>query len=135
MRNLARTVMLAGLLLAGATAFAQVSIGIQIGPPPPPRVVVVEPPRPGPEYVWVDGYWYPVGHHYRWREGYWTRPPYEGCRWVRPHYDEGRYYEGYWGGNRGRFAHDHHWDRDRDRRDWDRYRGHDHDDHDRDHDR
>jgi hypothetical protein len=135
MRNLIRVAIFSALLLVGLSAFAQVSIGIQIGPPPPPRVVVVEPARPGPEYVWVDGYWYPVGHHYKWHEGYWTRPPYEGARWMPPHHDGDRYFAGYWEGERGRFDHDHHWDRDRDRRDGERYRDHDRDDHDRDHDR
>ena len=68
-------------------AHAQISVGIQIGAPPPPRVVAVVPTRPGPDFVWVDGYWYPVGHHYKWHAGYWTRPPYEGARWVPPRHD------------------------------------------------
>ena len=139
MKSLLRTVSLATMLLAGATAFgAQISIGIRIGPPPPPRVVRVLPPPPAPEFVWVEGYWYPVGRHYRWHEGYWTRPPYPGARWVGPHYDEEQFFVGYWEGGRGRFEHDHHWDRDRDRdfRDRDRDHGRDRDrDHDRDHDR
>ena len=94
---------------------AQVSIGISIGPPPPPRVVAVAPTRPGPEFVWVEGYWYPVGHHYKWHDGYWTVPPYERAQWVAPRHDGDRFYEGYWDGDRGRMKHDHHWDRDRDR--------------------
>ncbi len=54
--------LLATMLLTGLPSFgAQVSIGIRIGQPPPPRVVYVLPANPGPEYVWVDGYWYPVG--------------------------------------------------------------------------
>jgi len=116
MRALIRTALFASLLLAGGPAFAvQVSIGIRIGPPPQPRVVRVLPPRPGPEFVWIDGYWYPVGRHYRWHEGYWTRPPYPGARWVVPHHDGERFFEGYWEGDRGRFEHDHRWDRDRER--------------------
>ena len=112
------------LLLAGVAfvsappAFSQVSIGIQIGAPPSPRVIAVRPPCPDPEddeYVWIDGYWYPVEGHYYWHRGYWTRPPYVGAVWVVPYYEEGRYYGGYWRGPRGRFEHDHHWDHDRDR--------------------
>lgn len=123
------------VLLAAASVFGQVSIGIRIGPPPPPRVVRVRPAAPGPEYVWVDGYWYPVGNRYRWHEGYWTRPPYAGARWIVPHHDGERFYEGYWEGDRGRFEHDHRWDRDRDR-DWREHdRDRDHRDHDRDRDR
>jgi hypothetical protein len=120
------------LLFGGAVvSHAQVSIGIQIGAPPPPRVLAVIPSSPGPDFVWVEGYWYPVGRHYRWHGGYWTRPPYEGARWVAPHHDGERFFAGYWDGDRGRFEHDHHWDRDHDR-DRDRWhdKDHDHDDHD-----
>jgi len=53
--------LLVTMLLTGLPSFgAQVSIGVRIGPPPPPRVVYVLPANPGPEYVWVDGYWYPM---------------------------------------------------------------------------
>jgi hypothetical protein len=97
MRTLMKTVLLAALLLATASTMrAQVSVGIVIGAPPPPRVVVAVPERPGPEFVWVEGYWYPVGNHYRWHGGYWTRPPYEGARWVGPRHNGERYYTGYW---------------------------------------
>jgi hypothetical protein len=105
-------------LLAGASLFGQVSLGIRIGPPPPPRVVAVQPPAPGPGYTWVAGYWYPVNGRYTWHEGYWTRPPYEGAVWIGPHHDGERFYAGYWRGRNGeRWEHNHDWDRDHDR-DW-----------------
>lgn len=130
MRRWIRTTLLAALLLACASSVAGAQvIGIRIGAPPPPRVVRVQPPRPGPEYAWVDGYWYPSGRRYQWHQGYWTRPPYGGARWVAPHHDGERFFNGYWDGDRGRFDHDHRWDRAHDR-DHDRFR-----DHDRDHDR
>ena len=133
MNKFTKTALLAATLLLGVSALAaQISIGIQIGPPPPPRVVRVLPPTPGPEFIWVEGYWYPQGRHYRWHEGYWTQPPYPGCRWVRPHYEEGRFFAGYWDGDRGRVEHDHRWDRDHER---DYRRDRDRDDHDRDRDR
>jgi len=106
--------LLALMLLAGELSFGQVSVGIRIGPPPPPRVVRQTRP-PGPGYVWVEGYWYPVGNRYVWHNGYWTRPPYDGARWLRPRYEGDRFFEGYWEGDRGRFEHDHRWDRDRNR--------------------
>jgi hypothetical protein len=107
--------LLALLLLVGGTSFAQLSIGVRIGPPPPPRIVHARPRAPGPDYFWVDGYWYPVGGRYRWHNGYWTRPPYGGARWIGPRYEGGQFFEGYWEGDRGRFDHDHRWDRDRNR--------------------
>jgi hypothetical protein len=96
------TLLAAAVLATGSVIKAQLSIGITIGPPPPARVVRVLPERPGPEFLWVGGYWYPVGGHYRWHGGYWTRPPYEGARWVVPHHDGERFYTGYWEGDRGR---------------------------------
>ena len=125
--------LLALMLLAGGSLFgAQVSIGIRIGPPPPPRVVHVRSAAPGPEFFWVEGYWYPVGNHYKWHDGYWTRPPYPGAVWMAPRHDGERFFEGYWEGDRGRFEHDHRWDHDHDR-DYRHDRGHDRDDR-RDHD-
>lgn len=124
MRKFAETTLLVAVLLAvGSTVNAQVTIGIgiRIGPPPSPRVVRVTPPPPAPDFVWVEGYWYPVGRHYAWHNGYWTRSPYPGARWVAPRYEGQRYYNGYWDGDHGRVAHDHHWDNDKNRRDYDHH--------------
>jgi len=109
--------LLALILLVGGSLFGQVSIGIRIGAPPPPRVIRVVPASPGPGFVWVGGYWYADGSRYRWHNGYWTRPPYASARWIVPRHDGERFYAGYWDGDRGRFDHDHHWDRGR-RRDY-----------------
>jgi hypothetical protein len=111
------------LYLGVSVSQAQISVGIRIGAPPAPRVVAVTPVRPGPEFFWIDGYWYPVGHHYKWHAGYWTRPPYEGAHWVAPHHDGEQYFAGYWDGDHGRLEHDHHWDHDHDRD----FHGHDRD--------
>lgn len=120
--------LLAVAALAAGTMFGQVSFGIRIGPPPAPRVLRVHPRQPGPGYMWIDGYWFADGGHYRWHDGYWTRPPYAGAVWVAPRYEGDQFYGGYWNGDRGRFDHDHRWDRDRRNRDWDRDRDDRHDD-------
>lgn len=117
-----KKIILTLMLIAGSAAYAQVSIGIRIGPPPPPRVIRVRPVAPGPGFAWVDGYWYPVGNHYKWHDGYWTRPPYGGAVWLGPRHDGERFFEGYWEGEHGHVGHDHGWDHDRHRRDYD----HDH---------
>ena len=111
-------------LLLGASAImnAQVSVGIRIGAPPPPRVLRVRPVAPGAGFVWVDGYHFVEGGRYRWHDGYWTRPPFEGATWIGPRHDGSQFYAGYWDGPRGRFDHDHRWDRDRRVRDFDRHR-------------
>ncbi len=111
MRKLLQTFAMATLLLVPATAaHAQVTFGIRIGEPPVARGYRV-PNRPGPDYVWIQGYQYPDGGRYRWHDGYWTRPPYDGAYWVEPYYYGGRYFAGEWQGNRRYFGHDHRWDR------------------------
>lgn len=136
MKKLVSSMFLLVMIFFGFGALAahgQVSVGIVIGAPPPPRVVAVIPARPGPEFFWVEGYWYPVGHHYKWHPGYWTRPPYEGARWVPPRHDGERYFGGYWDGGHGRVEHDHRWDKHHER-DYHHDRD-DHDDRDDHHDR
>lgn len=135
MRNLLTTSLLAGTLLFGGASVAgaaQVSFGIRIGPPPHVRVEH-RPARPGRDYMWVPGYWYPEQNRYAWHAGYWTRPPYEGAHWVSPHRADGMFYEGYWDGPHGRVDHNHSWDHDRGR-DYDHSSDHrDNDHHDNDH--
>jgi hypothetical protein len=115
MRKLLQTLAISVLLLAPASvAQAQISFDVHIGPPPAPRAYRV-PPRPGPDYVWVEGYSYPQGSRYAWHNGYWTRPPYEGAYWVEPYHNGGQYFAGHWEGRRGIVAHDHRWDRSRQR--------------------
>ena len=122
MRNVFKAVVLVALFIVpAATAHAQVSFGITIGNPPPPRAYRV-PPRPGPDYVWVEGYQYPQGKKYKWHDGYWTRPPYQGAYWVEPYYYRGQYYAGRWEDGRRNLNHDHRWDNSQDR---DGNRGHD----------
>src|ERR1700687_4949801 len=105
--------LLAALVLTAGLGFgAQISVGIRIGPPPALRVLRVRPRAPGPDFFWVDGYWYPDGGRYVWHAGYWTRPPYPGAHWVAPRHDGAMFYAGFWDGGRGRIDHDHRWDRD-----------------------
>ena len=103
------------LLVPASAARAQVSFGIRIGEPPAPRAYRV-PARPGPDYVWVEGYNYPEGGRYKWHDGYWTRPPYQGAYWVQPYHNGTQYFAGRWEGDHGHVNHDHSSDKN-DRRD------------------
>ena len=106
----------AAVLLFALPVFAvRISIGIRIGPPPAPRVVPSRPASPEPDFVWIEGYWYPIRNQYHWHEGYWTRPPYPGARWVAPQNDGKRFFDGYWEGEHGRVDYDHPWTADRER--------------------
>jgi len=140
-KSFLRTGLFAAAIFFALPAFAQVSIGIRIGPPPAPRVVHLRPASPGPEFFWVEGYWYPVGNHYKWHEGYWSRPPYFGARWIAPRHDGQRFFEGYWEGEHGRVDRDHPWTNEREREFRERERNRDREreireqEHDRDRDR
>src|SRR5262249_10710182 len=99
------------MLLAGSSMFAatRVFVGFGFGGYAPAPVAVYAPPPapvysygyavphcPGPDYGWVNGYWYPSGPRYAWRAGYWARRPYPRAYWVGPRYYRGSYYHGYW---------------------------------------
>jgi hypothetical protein len=62
-----------------------------------PEVVLA---RPGPEYVWLPGYWTWRDSRYEWMAGQWVVPPHSNAVWIAPHWDTEsggyRYYEGYW---------------------------------------
>ena len=117
-----KTKLLALVLLAGGSMFAQTrfSIGIGVGgyQPgylPPPSYAYYQPPCPGPDYDWVDGYWSGYGPRNSWIAGYWTRQPYRrgyyNGVYARPGFARGFYQDrnrGFEtgrdnrGGNRGR---------------------------------
>lgn len=96
-----KTKLVALLLLAGSSLFAEThfSIGIGLGGygyAAPPVVAYAQPPCPGPDYTWVDGYWDQAGPGRFWRDGYWAAPVYRsGYRAVygfdRDRYEVGRY--------------------------------------------
>jgi len=118
-----RNWMSAVLLTAAIASPSSAQISVYIGTPPP--AVVYEEPGPPPEaeFVWVEGYWRPVGHHYKWVRGHWERPPFAGAYWTHPHYDH--YQEG-WEWHEGHWDHE---DHDNDHwRDHDRGRRHHHHD-------
>jgi WXXGXW repeat (2 copies) len=53
---------------------------------PPADYVEVQPAIPGPDYIWVGGYWGWGPGGWVWTRGYWGRPPYRGAHWYGPHY-------------------------------------------------
>ncbi len=70
----------------------------QDAPPAPMDEEVPE--APGPEYVWVNGYWTWTGGRYLWVRGHWGYRPYPGWVWSRSGWVlvDGRYrfVAGYW---------------------------------------
>jgi len=49
---------------------------------PPPLYVEPIPVAPGPEFVWVGGYWVVSGGGWVWVHGRYDRPPNRGAHWV-----------------------------------------------------
>ena len=78
-----KTKMLAMMLLAGGSMFAQTrfSIGVGFGSQgagfyqSAPAYAANIPPCPGPGYTWVDGYWTNDYGRQVWVAGYWDAPP------------------------------------------------------------
>lgn len=70
---------------------------VKRGPPPAP-VRVVQPPRPGPRYIWVPGHYTHSGGSYHWQRGHWKTPPRRNAVWVAPHYSvrKGHWVRGHW---------------------------------------
>ena len=78
-----KTKMLAMMLLAGSSMFAQtrLSVGLGFGTQgagyyqAPPAYAANIPPCPGPGYTWVDGYWTNDYGREVWVPGFWNAPP------------------------------------------------------------
>jgi hypothetical protein len=76
--------------LSASAILADVSINIGIeAPPPPPRPDIVIGVSPGPDYVWIGGYWDGSPGHYTWVGGRWDHPPHAHGQWMAPHWDRG----------------------------------------------
>jgi hypothetical protein len=58
-------------------------------PQPPPQVQIIV-ARPGPNFVWVAGYWswQNRSHSYAWIAGRWERPPHQGANWAAAHWEQ-----------------------------------------------
>lgn len=84
----------AAAFAAPAAGAASVAIGISVSLPPPPLPVYVQPPIPGPRYMWVPGHWSWGTYGYYWVPGAWVLPPAVGLLWT----------PGYWGWRAGVYA-------------------------------
>lgn len=58
---------------------------VESEPPPPETEVVVA--SPGPDYIWVGGYWGFNAGARVWIRGRWERPPHAHAVWVAPRWE------------------------------------------------
>jgi len=67
--------------------------GVVVSGPPPAPVPEQRPAAPGPQSVWVGGYWHWTGIQYSWIPGHWDAPP-PGATWSAPVYTarDGKYF-------------------------------------------
>ena len=75
---------------------------ISVDVPPPPLPVYEQPVIPGPDYIWVPGYWgWTDDVGYYWVPGTWVLAPEPGLLWTPGYWawNDGMYvfYPGYWG--------------------------------------
>jgi len=57
--------------------------GVVVSGPPPAPVREERPAPPGPQAIWVAGYWHWTGMQYAWIPGHWEAPP-SGTVWAAP---------------------------------------------------
>ena len=117
MRSLSRCQLKALMIVASTVIGLVVTTGCYVGvrgggggvgaefevdAPPPALQEEVVLAQPGPEYVWIGGFWdWDVGRRtYAWRGGHWDRPPHPRAVWVPSHYerrgDRHYYRRGHW---------------------------------------
>ncbi len=67
--------------------------GVVVSGPPPAPVREDRGAAPGPQAVWVSGYWHWTGMQYAWIPGHWDAPP-PGAVWNAPVYTarDGKYF-------------------------------------------
>ena len=98
MKSLTAALLLGAALTAGACAGTSGRLYVRTGSPPLRTEAVLV--APGPEYVWVPGYYRYEGSAYVWVGGRYERPPRPRARWVAGHWQQDR---------RGWFWVDGHW--------------------------
>ena len=81
------TLVISGMSIGAGACVAPDEAGVYVaaGPPTPPYEDVVV--QPGPEYVWVPGYYAYAGGSYLWVSGTWRVPPSGYHRWVSAHWE------------------------------------------------
>src|SRR5262249_25524550 len=86
---------------APPTQRAEAAVVVSVAIAPPATPVYVQPPIPGPGFVWTPGYWAYGPYGYYWVPGVWLLPPAIGLLWTPGYWDWGgsayAWHAGYWG--------------------------------------
>lgn len=91
---------LVGAMMLTATACIDASGRVYVRVAPPPIVAERRGPAPGPDFVWVSGFYRWDGGRYTWAPGHYEHAPRPRARWVEGRWAHGRhgwyYVEGHW---------------------------------------
>ena len=71
-------------------SFGGVAIGLSITVAPPVLPVYVQPPVPGPNYIWAPGYWAWGDYDYYWVPGTWVLAPTPGLDLLAQEHSQGQ---------------------------------------------
>jgi hypothetical protein len=97
---LMRSLVLVVALLA-TPAISSAAVFVSVGIAPPVLPVYVQPPVPGPGYIWTPGYWSYGPNGYYWVPGTWVLAPFVGALWTPGFWGWGGgayvWHAGYWG--------------------------------------
>ena len=93
--------LLAAAVIAAIPGRAHAGVFVSVSIAPPPLPVYVQPPIPGPGYIWTPGYWAWGDDGYYWVPGTWVLAPFVGALWTPGYWgwSDGVYifHTGYWG--------------------------------------
>jgi hypothetical protein len=106
LRRMRAFVLAVSLLVVPALASAAVFVSVNFAPPAIP--VYVQPIAPGPDFIWIPGYWAYGPDGYYWVPGTWVLAPYIGALWTPGYWawSGGLYlwHAGYWGPHIGYYG-------------------------------
>ena len=101
LRSFIPALSLAALPVLPTVSHAGIAVGVSINVAPPVLPVYVQPPLPGPGYMWTPGYWAYGDDGYYWVPGTWVLPPSPGVLWTPGYWGWGggiyAWHAGYWG--------------------------------------
>ncbi len=101
MKKIAAACLFALLITIPSRGFAGVFVSVAVAPPP--LVVYDQPIVPGPDYIWMPGYWAYDEDGWYWVPGAWVLPPEPGLLWTPGYWEWDDYghsyywHAGYWG--------------------------------------
>jgi hypothetical protein len=93
MLHCVRSLLLA-LALLGVSAATSAAVFVSVAIAPPVLPAYAQPICPGPNYIWIPGYWAYGPEGYYWVPGTWVIAPYVGALWT----------PGYWGWANGLYV-------------------------------